>query len=44
MLGTSAVGKTSLVGRFVEGIFSDSYLTTIGVKISRKQVAWRTTA
>ena len=39
MLGTSAVGKTSLVARFIEGIFSDNYLTTIGVKISRKQVA-----
>ncbi len=38
MLGASAVGKTSLVRRFVQGVFSDKYLTTIGVKIDRKQV------
>lgn len=38
MLGTSAVGKTSLVRRFVHGIFSDTYLTTIGVKIDKKDV------
>jgi small GTP-binding protein len=36
MVGTFGVGKTSLVERFVEGRFSDSYLTTLGVKISRK--------
>ncbi len=39
MLGPFAVGKTSLVRRFVESIFSDNYLTTIGVKISKKQIA-----
>ena len=38
-LGTSAVGKSSLVARFVKGIFSDNYLTTIGVKIDKKTVA-----
>lgn len=36
MLGTSAVGKTSLIARFVHGIFSESYLTTIGVRIDQK--------
>jgi len=36
MLGAFAVGKTSLVARFVESIFSEKYLTTVGVKISRK--------
>ncbi len=36
MLGTFAVGKTSLVARYVHGIFSDKYLTTIGVKIDKK--------
>src|SRR5262249_20124818 len=36
MLGAFAVGKTSLVARFVESIFSDRYLTTVGVKISKK--------
>lgn len=38
MLGGFAVGKTSLVRRFVQGTFSDDYLTTIGVKIDQKQV------
>ena len=38
MLGGFAVGKTSLVARFVNSIFSDKYLTTIGVKIDRKSV------
>jgi small GTP-binding protein len=38
MLGDFAVGKTSLVRRFVEGRFDDRYLTTIGVKISRRTV------
>lgn len=36
MVGPFAVGKTSLVRRFVESIFSDKYQTTIGVKISKK--------
>ena len=38
MLGSFAVGKTSLARRFVEGIFSDTYLTTVGVKIDKKVV------
>jgi len=38
MLGSFAVGKTSLVRRFVESIFSDTYHTTVGVKIDRKLV------
>jgi small GTP-binding protein len=36
LLGEFAVGKTSLVRRYVEGTFDDTYLSTIGVKISRK--------
>jgi small GTP-binding protein len=36
LLGASAVGKTSLVTRFVQGTFSDIYRTTIGVKIDRQ--------
>jgi len=35
LLGDFAVGKTSLVRRFVEGRFDDRYLSTIGVKVSR---------
>jgi small GTP-binding protein len=38
LLGDFAVGKTSLVRRFVEGRFDDKYLSTIGVKVSRKTV------
>jgi len=38
LLGDFAVGKTSLIRRFVEGRFDDRYLSTIGVKISRKTV------
>jgi small GTP-binding protein len=38
MLGSFAVGKTSLVRRFVDNMFSDKYLTTIGVKIDKKIV------
>jgi len=36
LLGDFGVGKTSLVCRFVEGRFEDKYLSTIGVKVSRK--------
>jgi len=39
MLGAVGVGKTSLVRRFVESIFSDRYLATVGVKIDRKSVS-----
>jgi small GTP-binding protein len=38
MLGSFAVGKTSLVRRFVESIYSDAYVTTVGVKIEKKVV------
>ncbi len=38
MIGTSAVGKTSLVARFVHSQYSDKYLTTVGVKIDKKMV------
>lgn len=39
MIGGFSVGKTSLVQRFVQSIFSDKYLTTVGVKIDKKVVA-----
>jgi len=38
MAGSFAVGKTSLVRRYVESIFDERYQTTIGVKIDKKQV------
>ena len=36
LLGAS--GKTSLVRRFVQSAFSDTWLTTVGVKVDKKQV------
>jgi small GTP-binding protein len=39
MLGAFAVGKTSLVSRFVSSIFSEKYLTTVGVKIDKKSIS-----
>lgn len=38
MLGAFSVGKTSLVEQFVHSIFTDKYLSTVGVKISKKVV------
>lgn len=38
MLGSFAVGKSSLVRRFVENMFSEKYMTTIGVKIEKKVI------
>ncbi len=39
LLGGFGVGKTSLVAQFVHSIFSEKYLTTIGVKIDKKGLA-----
>ena len=38
MLGAYSAGKTSLVRQFVESEFSEKYLTTVGVKVDKKQV------
>jgi small GTP-binding protein len=38
MVGVFGTGKTCLVQRFVHSIFSVKYLSTVGVKIDRKQV------
>lgn len=38
LLGEFAVGKTSLVRRFVYNLFDDRYISTIGVRVSRKTV------
>ncbi len=38
ILGDFAVGKTSLVSRFVHNHFSLNYLTSIGVKVDVKEV------
>ena len=39
MLGDFAIGKTSLVRRFIYNLFDDRYMTTIGVNISRKEIS-----
>ncbi len=36
LLGDAAVGKTSLVRRFVYNVFDDRYIMTIGTKVSKK--------
>lgn len=38
MLGSFAVGKTSLVRRYVDSMFSEKYTTTIGVKVDKKSL------
>ena len=38
MLGAYAVGKTSLVSRYVQSLFSDKYHSTVGVKVDKKTV------
>jgi small GTP-binding protein len=39
MIGATAVGKTSLVERYVRHLFSERYQTSIGVKIDKKTLA-----
>ena len=31
-------GKTSLVRRYIQSVFSDTYLTTVGVKVDKKTI------
>lgn len=38
MMGAFSVGKTSLVSQYVHSMFSDRYLSTVGVKISKKEM------
>ncbi len=38
LLGDGAVGKTSLIRRFVVDKFSDDYITTIGTKVTKKDL------
>jgi len=38
LLGDGGVGKTSLIRRFVVDQFSDDYITTIGTKVTKKDV------
>ena len=38
LLGTFAVGKSSLTERFVKSLFSERYRTTVGVRIQKRTV------
>ncbi len=38
MLGSFAVGKTSLVRRFVHSLFGDRYLSTLGARVDKKSL------
>jgi small GTP-binding protein len=38
MLGSFSVGKTSLVTRYVQSVYSAEYLTTVGVKVDKKVI------
>ena len=38
MLGSFAVGKTSLVRQFVSSLFDERYHTTVGVKVDKKEL------
>jgi len=39
LLGDGAVGKTSLVRRYVFDVFDDKYLMSFGTKVSKKKVS-----
>lgn len=38
LVGDSSVGKTSLVRRYVLDIYDDKYISTLGTKVSKKQM------
>ena len=38
LVGESAVGKTSLINKYVFNMFDDKYITTIGTKHSKKKI------
>ncbi len=39
LLGDAAVGKTSLIAKYVYDVFDDTYITTMGTKVSKKVVS-----
>lgn len=41
LVGNFGVGKTSLIRRFVLNEFSEDYISTIGVRISKKEVKFK---
>lgn len=41
LLGDPAVGKTSLIRKYVLDQFSDNYLSTIGAKVTKKEISYQ---
>jgi len=39
LIGDPAVGKTSLINRFVKNAYADEYISTIGAKVAKKEIA-----
>ena len=44
LVGDGAVGKTSMIRRFVVNEFQDRYVTTLGAKVSKKELVLEETA
>lgn len=40
LVGEAAVGKTSLIRRFVQSEFDDRYITTLGAKVSKREIVF----
>ena len=38
LLGDPAVGKTSLIKKYIYNVFDDKYITTIGTKVTKKEI------
>ena len=38
LLGNPAVGKTSLIRKYIFDSFSDKYISTVGTKVSKKDI------
>lgn len=43
MVGDAAIGKTSLMVKYVEGNFNEDYIQTLGVNFMEKSIALRNT-
>lgn len=41
LLGDAAVGKTSLIRKYVYSSFDDKYITTIGTKVTKKSLVFK---
>ena len=41
LVGDAAVGKTSLIRRFVVDVFDDKYIATIGTKVSKRDIEYK---